>query len=78
MKNWIVITFLGHISGYAGPLPYDYQECIHRAQEMRQELDKKFIEMYIPDGAGKAKWITRKDMTFECIRSDTTPVVVKE
>lgn len=78
MKNWIVITFFGHVSGYAGPLPYDYKECLYRAQEMREELDQKFIEMYVPEGAGTAKWLTRKDMSFDCVRSDTKPIIEKE
>lgn len=75
MKNWIIIWSFNQIVGYVGPLPYDYKECVHRAVEINQELDEKWVDSYIPDGAGSAKWLTRKDMSFKCIQQESKPVI---
>jgi len=41
MSLFVVIYISGVIGGYAGPLPYDYQECRARAQELQDAADKK-------------------------------------
>ena len=75
MKSWIIILFLNHIGGVAGPLPYDYSECRVRAAFMNKELDEKWVDHYFPTGGGKATWMTRKDMSFNCVQSETKPEI---
>jgi hypothetical protein len=78
MKNWIIILFFNQIGGVVGPLPYEYPECRVRAAFMNKELDEKFIDAYVPTGGGTARWVTRKDMSFECIRSNDKPIMNSE
>lgn len=75
MTNWIIIMFFNHIGGVVGPLPYDYSECRVRAAFMNKELDEKWVDHYDPTGGGSARWMTRKDLEYICVQSDTKPEI---
>jgi hypothetical protein len=78
MKSlWMIIYVHGQfIGGYAGPLPYDMDECLSRALQQKMEwiAGERMLELNEPEKYKTLK-IFAKDITFACEYRDIEPVM---
>lgn len=64
LELYMVIYMAGHVAGTIGPLPYDMEECKHRAEEL---WAKGHADRVTPDG------FTMKDVKFVCEKHTIRP-----
>ncbi len=72
MKVWLVVYVLNSVSGVAGPLPYNMQECMDRADDLVASADvnfKKDPNQALKDG----RTVHRDDVEVTCQLRDTKP-----
>lgn len=68
MKLFMVIYLAGRIVGTSGPLPYDEDECRHRANELWRGGDHSAVTK---------EGFTTNDVRFVCERHDDRPQIEK-
>jgi hypothetical protein len=78
MKSLWMIIYVhgGFIGGYAGPLPYDMDECLSRALQNKMDMivGEETLRLNEPEKYAKLK-LHSDDITFKCEYHDTEPVM---
>lgn len=75
---WLIIYTAGTIGGFAGPVPYDMEECIRRRDDMRV-TQQKGLEAGINVQTGEPMTDEERagvaSLSFECEYRSEKPVL---
>lgn len=66
MKLFMIIYLAGNMVGTIGPLPYDMDECLHRAEKLWKSGDH---------GAVTKQGFTTRDVRFACEYHNERPTL---
>lgn len=72
MNLFMIVSLYGKIVMSIGPLPYDMQECLVRAEERRQETHERFQS---PPIAAQLAPLTEADVRVQCVRAERRPAL---
>lgn len=70
MKIWMILIALAEIGGVAGPLPYDMDECLRRADETNAGLRSAMLAK--PEHT-QENGITPENFFYVCARLPNRP-----
>jgi len=73
---WLIIYTAGNIGGFAGPLPYDMNECIRRRDEMRAAQSEGLetgINLKTGDPMTEEERLGVESLGFECEARSVKP-----
>jgi hypothetical protein len=74
MSVWFIVKILGVIAETIGPLPGNVAICLDAVATEERKLDERWPNIKdSPEMIFEGRTLSRGDVTFECVESETRP-----